>query len=153
METTIATLPLPEIKLAYSIKVKPSERPGITSSKDAWELLLSTWDKDLLDIQEQFKILLLNRSNKVLGIYTASSGGIHGTVVDIKLVLAVAINTGSTQIMLAHNHPSGSIRPSRNDETLTQKIKNAASFLEVKVVDHIILTSESYYSFADEGLL
>ncbi len=102
---------------------------------------------------EEFKVLLLNRANRVTGVYEASAGGITGTVADPRLILAVAIKSVSVSIILAHNHPSGNLKPSRADEELTAKIKEAGKYHEIKVLDHIIISSESYYSFADEGLL
>ena len=98
-------------------------------------------------------MLFLNRSNRVLQIYSASSGGITGTVADPRLILAVALKVGAVSIMLSHNHPSGSLKPSKADEELTNKIKYAAQFHDIKVLDHVIVSSDSYYSFADEGLL
>ena len=150
---TVAQIPIPEIKLVYTSKLKPSERPKITSSKDAYDLLLSIWDTGVIDLQEQFKVLLLNRANRVLGFFSVSTGAITHTVADPRLIMMAAINSGACSIMLAHNHPSGSLKPSRQDEELTNKIKQAASFLDIKVLDHIIVTTESFYSFAEEGLL
>jgi DNA repair protein RadC len=104
-------------------------------------------------MQEEFKVLLLNRGNKVIGIYEASAGGLTGTVADPRLILAAAIKSLAVSIILSHNHPSGNLKPSRADEELTQKIKVAANYHDIKVIDHIIITSEAYYSFAEEGLL
>jgi DNA repair protein RadC len=132
-----------EIQLTYKTKVKPSQRPKITSSKDAYEVLLDNWDEDKLEFVEQFKVLLLNRANKVLGIYEVSTGGVSGTVADPKLVFAAAIKANASAMILAHNHPSGQVKPSQADINLTKKM----------VLDHIIVTSEKSYSFADEGLL
>jgi DNA repair protein RadC len=106
-----------------------------------------------MDLVEQFKVLFLNRSNKVICIYNVSSGGVTGTVADPKLIFTAALKVNAVSIVLCHNHPSGSLKPSRADEELTQKIKGAGNFLDIKVLDHIILTAESYFSFADEGLL
>lgn len=142
-----------EIELVYKTKVKASERPKITSSKDIYPLLLSIWDMNLIEIQEQFVVLLLNRTNKVLGVYHASTGGLAGTVADPRLILAAALKAGAVAIILSHNHPSSNLAPSRADEQLTQKIKMAASYHDISVLDHIILTTEGYYSFAEEGLL
>ena len=98
-------------------------------------------------------MLFLNRSNKVICIYNVSSGGVTGTVADPKLIFMAALRVNAVSLVLAHNHPSGSLKTSNADEELTQKIKQAGHFLDMKVIDHIILTSESYFSFADEGLL
>lgn len=142
-----------EIEIVYKTKVKPSNRPKITGSKDIYPLLLSIWDMNLIELQEQFIVLLLNRNNRVLGVYKASTGGITGTVADPRLILAAALKAGAASIILSHNHPSSSVAPSRADEQLTQKIKMAASYHDISVLDHIIITTEGYYSFADEGLL
>src|SRR5690554_7414209 len=109
METTIKNrqFEVAEIQRSYKTKVKPSQRPSISSSKDAFAILLQSWDDEKLEFVEQFKILLLNRANRVLGIYEASTGGVSGTVADPKLIFAAAIKSGSSSVILAHNHPSG----------------------------------------------
>ena len=142
-----------EVELVYKTKVKPSQRPKITTSADAYEILQKIWNRDKIELVEEFKVLLLNRSNKVLGVLDASSGGITGTVADPRIILAAAIKANAIGVVLSHNHPSGSVKPSRADEELTVKIREAARFLDMTVLDHIIITSEGYYSFADEGLL
>lgn len=142
-----------EVELVYKTKVKASERPVIKSSADCCNVLRQIWDENKLEMQEEFKVLLLNRSNRVVGVYEASTGGICGTVADPRLILATALKSLSVSLILAHNHPSGNLKPSKADEDLTQKIKMAAGFHDIKILDHIILTAETYYSFADEGLL
>lgn len=142
-----------EVELLYKTKVKASERPQITTSKEAADLLQGLWDENKIEFVEQFKVLLLNRGNRVLGVVDISSGGITGTVADPRLVLLAAIKANAVGMIISHNHPSGSIKPSRADEELTQKIKNAGKFLDISLHDHVIITSDGYYSFADEGLL
>jgi len=142
-----------EVELVYKTKVKASERPVIKSPKDSYAILLNIWDQNRIEFQEEFKVLLLNRGNRVTGVYEASSGGMTGTVADPRLILAAAIKSLSVAIILSHNHPSGNLKPSQADEALTQKIKEAAKYHDIKVLDHVIITSESYYSFAEEGLL
>jgi len=142
-----------EIEIVYKTKIKPSDRPKVRSSSDIYRLLLTVWDENLIELQEEFKVLLLNRGNKVLGIYHASSGGITGTVADPRLILAIALKAGACSIVLSHNHPSSNLKPSREDEQLTQKINDAAKFHDIKVLDHLIITTNGYFSFADEGLL
>lgn len=102
---------------------------------------------------EEFHIIYLNNSNKVVDQLLLSKGGITGTLVDVRLALKKAIEVGATSIILAHNHPSGNLNPSAADKQLTQKLKIAGESLDIKVLDHIIVTEKSYYSFADEGLL
>lgn len=142
-----------EIQLSYKSHVPPSLRPQISSSRDAYLVLKETWDESKLDLLEQFKVILTNRANKVLGIFEVSTGGISGTVADPKLIFAAALKGGASGLILSHNHPSGNLKPSQADIDLTKKIKAGGNLLEITVLDHIILTSESYYSFADEGLI
>ncbi|QEC69729.1 DNA repair protein [Panacibacter ginsenosidivorans] len=142
-----------EIELVYKSKVKASERPKIITSKDAYKILLQTWDEDKMELQEQFKILLLNRGNKVVGIYEVSTGGITGTVADPRLIFTAALKANAVALILAHNHPSASLKPSNADTTLTQKIKEGGKLLDINVMDHLIICNEGYYSFADEGCI
>lgn len=142
-----------EVELVYKTTVKASERPKINSVKDSYQLLKELWNENTIEMQEEFKVMLLNRGNKVIGVYEASAGGLTGTIADPRLILAAAIKSLAVSIILSHNHPSGNLKPSRSDEELTQKIKVAAAYHDIKVIDHIIITSEGYYSFADEGLL
>jgi DNA repair protein RadC len=142
-----------EVELIYKTKVKASERPHVTTSNDAAQLLRQTWDLNKIDFVEQFKVLFLNRANKVLGILEVSTGGVTGTVCDPKVIFVAALKANATAIVISHNHPSGNLKPSQADEELTQKIKHAGQFLDIKLLDHVIITSESYYSFADEGLI
>ncbi|WP_433835670.1 JAB domain-containing protein [Flavobacterium anhuiense] len=142
-----------EIELVYRSKVKNSERPHIKSSQDVYHLLNSSWDQDKIDYFEQFKILFLNHSFKVLGLYEMSSGGITGTIVDLRMIFSAALKANATNIMIAHNHPSGNTNPSEADKHMTAKIRQAGELLDIKLLDHLIITSETYYSFADEGAL
>jgi DNA repair protein RadC len=144
---------LAEVELVYHSKVKPSLRPLIASASDLYSILLQIWDKGKIEMVEEFKVVFLNRANKVIGVMDASSGGITGTVADPRIILAGAVKCCAVNIMLAHNHPSGSLKPSRADEQLTVKIKEAARFLDITVLDHMIVSTEGYYSFADEGIL
>ncbi|RYZ63111.1 MAG: DNA repair protein [Chitinophagaceae bacterium] len=142
-----------EVELIYRSKMKASERPLISSSADAYDILKELWDEGKMDLVEQFKVLFLNRANRVLCLFNVSSGGITGTVADPRIIYTAALKVNAVSLILSHNHPSGSLKPSRQDEELTGKIKWAGSFLDIKVLDHVILSSEGYYSFADEGLL
>ncbi len=141
---------LAEVKVSYSHKVKFNEMKKITSSKDVYELCSANWPVSL-DHREAFLILLLNRANKVLGYSVISTGGISGTVADPKIIFQTALKSNATSIILIHNHPSGNIKPSGDDISLTKKIKKAGDVLDIPVLDHVILTSEMYYSFADEN--
>jgi DNA repair protein RadC len=153
MEKLKKTYQVAEIQLSYKSNVKASERPKISNSKDAYEVFLCSWDDSKIEFVEQFKVMLTNRANKVLGIFELSSGGVSGTVADPKLIFAAAIKANACGILLAHNHPSGATQPSQSDIALTKKIKEGGKLLDVQLLDHIIVTAESHYSFADEGLI
>lgn len=122
----------------------------INSSKDAFEVL-----QPLIGElpHEEFWILYLNNSNKVLHKEQLSKGGMTGTLVDVRLVMKHALEYGAVGCILAHNHPSGTLRPSHPDKEITKKLKNAGQALDIKVHDHLIIAQNSYISFADEGLL
>ncbi|KVV16238.1 JAB domain-containing protein [Flavobacterium sp. TAB 87] len=142
-----------EIELSYKSRVKASERPQITSSKSAYEIALQLWNPNTIELFEEFKILLLNNSNKVLGAYEVSSGGITGTVVDLRLIFAAALKANATAIIMIHNHPSGKLIASDADNQITAKVKAAGKLLDIQLLDHLIITRENYYSFTDEGAL
>ncbi len=153
MDTTNETIhQVTEISVTYHSKVKASQRVKISRSSDAYDLLLSSWD-DTIELYESFKILMLNKANKVLGISLIGNGGVSGCVVDAKRIFATALLSGCSSIILCHNHPSGTTQPSEADVKITNKIKQAGIFLEIAVLDHIIITAEGFYSFADEGVL
>jgi len=142
-----------EVELIYRSKVKASDRPKITRSNDAYELFMKYWNENKLEFVEQFKVMLLNKANRVLGICEISTGGISGTVADPKLIFMAALKSNASFIVIAHNHPSGNLKPSRQDEELTGKIKEGGKFLDLPLLDHLIITDEGFFSFADEGLL
>lgn len=147
------TLQLSEVQVSYSNITPMSERPTINTSRDAYELLKATWDYSTIELFEEFKIILLNRANKVLGISTVSQGGTAGTVVDAKMIFVRAIKCNCSSIVLSHNHPSSNLKPSSADKAITIKLREGARLLDIEVIDHIIITKESYYSFADEGII
>ena len=125
-------------------------KPVIKSSNDVAGFLNQNF-KDLS--YEVFAIVLLNRANKIIHFEIISRGGITGTVADPRIILKVALMKGATSIILSHNHPSGNLQPSRADEEITQKIKASAELMDIKVLDHIIVSEEGYFSFMDEGIL
>jgi DNA repair protein RadC len=153
METIKYNTNVAEIQLIYKTTVKPSLRPKIDSSKTAFEVLKFSWDDNRVEFIEQFKVLLLNRANKVLGIFEVSTGSPTGTVADPKIIFVSALKANASGIILAHNHPSGNLKASQADIDLTKKLCEGGKLLEIKILDHLILSSEGYYSFADEGLL
>ena len=127
------------------------EKPIVTKSADV-ATYLQTSLKDYK--HEVFAVIFLNRANKIIDNYKIiSEGGITGTVADPRIILKQALEKDAVSLILCHNHPSGSLKPSRADEELTQKIKEAAKYFDIKVLDHLIVSDDGYYSFADEGIL
>ena len=126
------------------------QRTKVTSSKEI-ATFLRTILKD--NNNEVFAVLFLNQANKIKNFKIMSKGGITGTVADPRIILKQALDEGATSLVLSHNHPSGNLNPSRADQELTNKIKQAASYFDIKILDHIIVSDEGHYSFADEGLL
>ncbi|MDM1067351.1 JAB domain-containing protein [Myroides odoratimimus] len=156
METTVLNtewLIASEVELIYKSKVKASQRPQITSSYSAYQVALKAWDSNKIELLEQFKVLMLSNNNKVLGVLEASSGGITGTIVDLRIIFSALLKANATAFIIVHNHPSGKLAPSDADRQITRKIKEASKILDITLLDHLIITQESYYSFADEGIL
>jgi DNA repair protein RadC len=142
-----------EVQLVYKSKCDITLRPRINRSSDCYDILLSTWNQDTIELCEEFKILLLNRANKVLAISTLSQGGTAGTVVDPKLLFTTALKMKASSLILAHNHPSGELRPSEQDIKITRNLIECGKILDLIILDHLIISSNSYYSFGDEGLM
>lgn len=141
-----------EVTLSYKTDVKPKDREPITSSQDAYNILYKFWNQNLIEYVEEFKILLLNRSNRVLGIASLSKGTTSSSIVDIKHILQYAIKTNASGLIIAHNHPSGNSDPSDSDIIITRKVKEAAKLMDIPLLDHIIIMpADGYYSFADDG--
>lgn len=126
------------------------QRTKVSSSKEIANYLRSIL-KD--NSNEVFAVLFLNQANKIKNFKIMSKGGITGTVADPRIILKHALDEGATSLVLSHNHPSGNLNPSRADQELTNKIKQAASYFDIKILDHIIVSDEGHFSFADEGLL
>ena len=140
-----------EVELSYKPKFKKLHQ--VTCSEDAYKYLLPTYKEGTICYKEYFKVLFLNQSNQVLGYTLISEGGITDTTVDVRVILQAALLTNSVVIILAHNHPSGNLKPSRQDMEITKQVREAAQLMRITVLDHLILTDTGYYSFADEGEL
>jgi DNA repair protein RadC len=140
--------------LELKAKKTPSnfEKVKIVSSKDAFKVIKQFYFDDI-DIFESFFILCLNRNNQTIAYAKISQGGVNGTVVDIKLIAKYAIDCLASGVILAHNHPSGNLKPSNEDLAITKKVKEGLKILDIQVLDHIILTSQGYLSFGDGGIL
>lgn len=148
--TVTACYSVGEINVSY--RPTATERRRITMSRDAYDVLMINWSEHM-EWREEFYILLLNRANEVLAVYRVSEGGISGTCADLRVIFQVALGVNASGVILSHNHPSGNLTPSQADRDLTRKIKEAGRVLEIPVLDHLILTSRTYLSFADDGLL
>lgn len=140
---------LAEIEISYKPKLKASELPKVVTSWEAYDCLKGVFPS--LDYREFFYMLCLNRNNRVLGYCQISVGGLTGTIADVRMIMQTALKSNSASIILSHCHPSGNLEPSVADKDLTKKIQEAGRVLDIGVLDHLILTSESYYSFADDG--
>ena len=150
MKTTEFTMP--EITISYKDNVKASERVKILSSETSYSYL-KLFYSECMEHHEESHVMFLNRANKALGVSLISKGGMAETVMDVKIILQTALKVHASGIILSHNHPSGNLRPSEPDKQITSKIKEACKYLDLVLLDHIILTDERYYSFTDEGLL
>jgi DNA repair protein RadC len=146
---------LPQIEISIKYKgTKKTELKQLTSSKETAEVLKLMYDADTFDWREEMILICMNRANKVIGYYKMSTGGTTGTVCDPKIVFTTALNcAGTTSLILSHNHPSGNLKPSDADKQITNKIKDAGKLLDITLLDHVIMTDEGYFSFADEGLI
>lgn len=140
-----------EIKLSYSRKGN-CER-GITSSRDAVDIFREHFDAEEIDYRESFFALYMNQANRVLGIKKISECGISSTLVDVRIVMQAALLCNASGIIIAHNHPSGNLRPSSCDIKMTAQIKEASKILSMSLLDHVILTSDAHFSFADEAMI
>lgn len=135
-----------EVKLTYNSKIKASERVCIKHADDAAEIFFKYWDFERIEHIEEMKLLLLNRAHRVLGVANISSGGISGTVVDIKVICQYAIKSNSNSVILAHNHPSGNLNASDADRNITKRIKNALHMFDINLLDHLIINADREYS-------
>lgn len=142
---------LPEITL--QLKRGEVLNAQIKQSKDAADIFRQIWDADSLEIFESVICIFLNRANKTIGWFKVSQGGLSGTVVDNRLILATALKGLAQGIILCHNHPSNNLNPSESDTRMTMKLKEACDLLDISLLDHIILTADSYFSYADSGLI
>lgn len=141
-----------EIQLHYS-KERNIELEKVTSSRDVNDCFRKILPTEQINHREHMYVLYLNNSNKITGYYLISIGGITGTLVDIRVVLQAALLSNSVAMILVHNHPSGTLKPSAADKAITKKMAHACEMLDLKLLDHLIITEDSYYSFADENMM
>jgi DNA repair protein RadC len=142
------------VSLCYKQKYDTTDYPIIKNSKIAADILYQSWDKDTIALEEQLKVLYLNRRNQVIGLYTVSIGGVTGTVVCNKKVLACGLKIVASGMIIAHNHPSGNRMLSEQDRKITKSLQEAGKIMNINVLDHIIvLPNGDYTSFADNNEL
>ncbi len=144
--------------IVSEIQLKYQPQPlteTINEAKDIHKLLINrVFDADTIGYKETFKVLLLNNANKIIGYTTISDGGLTSTIVDVRMILQTALVSNATSIILTHNHPSGNLKPSGQDDSLTKKIKSACELMDIQLLDHIIVTPYgSFYSYCNEGRL
>ena len=141
-----------EIQVSYK---RNYSKENINSSSQAFETCKQVFSlaEANISLKEYFFILLLNRSNKVIGFYKLSEGGLSGTVADLRLAFSVALKTLASAMIIMHNHPSGNVKPSDCDLKLTRKFKQAGEILDIKVLDSLVIAEDEFLSFADEGLM
>ena len=143
-----------EVSLHYKLKHDTTDYPIINNSKLAADIFFESWDKDTIALEEQFKVLYLNRNNRVIGLYTAGIGGVAGTVVCNKKILACGLKIVASGMIIAHNHPSGNNKPSEQDRIVTKSLKECGKIMDIKLLDHIIiLPNGNFVSFADNAEL
>jgi DNA repair protein RadC len=140
-------------KIKVKVSVTKGDKVTITSPEKMVEVMRSIFDADTILWTEEVIMVCLNRANDVVGYYKISSGGFSGSVVDPRVVMTIALNNASSSIILAHNHPSGNLKPSEGDKAITEKIRKACAFFDMNLLDHLIITDESYLSFKEEGLI
>lgn len=142
---------LPEIVLKY--KKGTTNKFKIQTSQDAYKLFKEFYDQDTFELCESTIVIFLNSANNTIGWTKHTQGGLDYCVIDVRLILATALQCGARSIMLSHNHPSGNTTPSANDNSMTSKLKRACEAVEIRLLDHIIATEESYYSYVDNGMI
>jgi DNA repair protein RadC len=143
-------LSIAELTLTYQYTLPPAERLFVKSSIEAAEIFRPYFD-DCIEFKEHAYVMLLNQAQHVIAIYKLSEGALAATLIDVRLLFCAALKSLASKIILCHNHPSGSLHPSKQDIEFTRKVKEGAKLLEMDVVDHIIVTREGHYSLADNG--
>jgi len=138
-----------EINVSYS--TNQIDKIKLTNSKEVFNFIISKWNLNIIEFQEESKIILVNRANFVIGIHDLSKGGISGTVVDIRIILSIALKCNASGIILIHNHPSGNLTPSEADKIITRKLKNACELIDQTLIDHLIISKYDFYSFKEDG--
>ena len=147
------TYEISEIELRYNPVIPAIKKPRIKCSQDAHKQFLVLMDRTQFNIKEEAAVLFVNRSKRVIGGYKVSSGGIAGTVVDIRIILGMALKCLASGFILAHSHPSGDLSPSKQDLDLTVRLMEAGKLMEIQLLDHLIITENAYLSMAEDDLI
>ena len=144
---------IPQIKLSYAADRTAEKKYGeaITGATAVAEVLREWWDKDTLTFTESMVAVLLNRRNKIIGILPVSEGSTSACICDVRKIVVAALIANASGVILAHNHPSGNLRPSPQDDNITRMTSGALKAVDIKMLDHIILTDENFYSYQDDG--
>lgn len=142
-----------EVELIYRGGNPRSKNIKITSSKDCFTVLKNVWDENRIHLLEEFKLIMLDNDASVLGVSNISTGAINACFADPRVIFATALTARAVAIIVAHNHPSTALNPSEADKKLTSKLVDIGKLLDIKVHDHLIVTSDNYYSFADDGMM
>ena len=142
---------IPKIEVSFHPSRQGESRLYVKESKEVASVFLECWNLDTIELYEEFKVLYLDRKNGIIGIRDLNRGTQDGVIVDIKLLVSVGLLCNCSSVIVAHNHPSGALTPSNNDLELTKKLEKALRLFDLNLIDHVILTKNSYLSFADEG--
>lgn len=142
-----------EVQLTYKNQIPCKDRPTINSSQAAYNIVKNHFPDETIDYRESFKAFYMNTAGHLLGCLTVSEGGPCSTAVDVKLILQGALLTNASGVILAHNHPSGNLQPSSPDKAMTKKIEKALLTMDMRLLDHLIVTRDGYFSFIDEGVM
>ena len=142
---------VPELMIKF--RISGVKKAHIKTSGDAWEFFKEVYDLDDIEYRESSMVLYLNRANNTIAWFRLSVGGTAGTIIDPKIIVKTALDCGAHSVIMSHNHPSGNMRPSQPDTEITKKINKALGYFDITLFDHIIIGVDSYFSFADEGLI
>ena len=145
------TINVPEIEIRY--KPRKSKQHKVANSLDAYGIIRHFFNENTIELLEETLLVLFDRNNQLLGWLKLSLGGMHGSVIDQRLIFGIALKAGASAIMLAHNHPSGNLEPSEKDILTTQQIKQGCQILGLRLFDHLIVAKRGYYSFSDKAIL
>lgn len=142
-----------EIQISYKPAI--SDKPIIKTALDAYTIMRKYFNPDTIAYKEQLVIMYLNSQGRVIGVYGLSEGGTKYAIADIKIVFAIALNTASSSFIIAHNHPSGNLKPSQADIDLTDRLRDAAKLMDMKLLDHLIIppSENNFYSFSNEMVM